>query len=405
MPNGMIPKPVIKAIAVKKIIGEVFKMKRGNVLLIMLIVFLIGVPLELSAKVSGVCSNCHTMHNSQDGTQVAVAGEGMGWTGDGGVLTGGSSSGPQGGLLITNCVGCHSSTSADTVITVASSDIPIVYNTSEPSTPLAGGNFYWVAQGDDSKGHNVYGIAGPDSLSAAPGRYVRGCGNSCHTTLADPPASNNSNRGGCEGCHVFTYHHEDNGVYRFLKGHWSPELPIPSAYKEITTYEDYVLGKEDGDWEYTTDGVGDHNYYKGTDDNYSTAGGEALRNKKTITSFCAGCHGKFHGPRISDDGMGSEGAWIRHPTDKFLPDSEEYGNYDPDVPANYSVEAPVAWIDPENPVRAEAVVMCLSCHRPHGSPYSDLLRWDYDDMEAGTADPDKAGKGCFTCHTEKDGIL
>jgi hypothetical protein len=401
----MIPKPVIRAMVVKKIIGEVFKMKRGNVLLIILIVFVIGIPLELSAKVSGVCSNCHTMHNSQDGSQVAMTGEDIGWTGDGGELTGGSSSGPQGGLLITNCVGCHSSTSADTVITVASSDIPIVYNTSVPTTPLAGGNFYWVAQGDDSKGHNVYGINGPDSLSAAPGRYVRGCTNSCHTTLADPPGSSNSNRGGCEGCHVFTYHHEDNGAYRFLKGHWDPQLPIPSANKEITTSDDYVLGKEDDDWEYTTDDAGDHNYYQGTNADYTTATGEALRTQKTITSFCAGCHGKFHGPRIGDDGMGSEGAWIRHPTDIVLPqgDGSEYAAYDLSDDGNYSVEAPVAWTAPTEVNKGTPIVMCLSCHRPHGSPYSDLLRWDYDGMEAGTTGA-TAGTGCFTCHTEKDGI-
>jgi len=44
-------------------------------------------------------------------------------------------------------------------------------------------------------------------------------------------------------------------------------------------------------------------------------------------------------------------------------------------------------------------VMCLSCHRAHGSPYLDMLRWDYNTMIA--ADSTKSG-GCFICHTNKN---
>jgi hypothetical protein len=205
---------------------------------------------------------------------------------------------------------------------------------------------------------------------------------------------------------VFTYHHEDNGVFRFLKGHGvGPMLPIPSAKKDITTSPDYVVGKEDDDWEQET--AIDHNWYKGTIEEYSVGPGDGLKNHKTITAFCSGCHGSFHGPELGGAGMGSISAWIRHPTDIALPqgDGSEYAAYDLSDYGNYSVEAPVAWTDPTETNKGTPIVMCLSCHRPHGSPYSDLLRWDYDDMQAGTADPDKAGKGCFTCHTEKDGIL
>jgi hypothetical protein len=45
------------------------------------------------------------------------------------------------------------------------------------------------------------------------------------------------------------------------------------------------------------------------------------------------------------------------------------------------------------------MVMCLSCHRPHGSPYKDILRRDYDLMIAN--DSSKSG-GCFTCHSYKN---
>jgi predicted CXXCH cytochrome family protein len=66
---------------------------------------------------------------------------------------------------------------------------------------------------------------------------------------------------------------------------------------------------------------------------------------------------------------------------------------------NYSTEAPVAWTNPDSPSLETAVVMCLSCHRPHGSNQPDMLRWDYRNMIAG--DDTKSG-GCFTCHTTKN---
>ncbi|MGA1795635.1 MAG: cytochrome c3 family protein [bacterium] len=70
----------------------------------------------------------------------------------------------------------------------------------------------------------------------------------------------------------------------------------------------------------------------------------------------------------------------------------------------YDPLAPVArpdltgWTGPsplvnEGGTEQKDMVMCLSCHRAHGSPYPDMLRWDYDALVA--------GKGCYTCHTAK----
>jgi len=366
-----------------------------------IVIFIIFFIVPVSAKVTGVCSNCHTMHNSQDGSAVLRTGSGIGWNGSG-QLTGGSlQSAPAGNLLVTSCVGCHSSTTAETKLTIGSSTIPIVYNTVAPTAPLAGGNFYWVVS-DSTKGHNVYGIAGPDSnLSEAPGFNPAACADTCHTTLAVEPSALNAFRGGCQGCHVFTYHHEDNGVYRFLKGHGAPpSISIPSARKNITTYPDYVTGIEDSDWEYTKS-PSDHNFYHGTANIYSSTG-SGLTNQKTVTAFCAGCHRVFHGPYDSVDstGMGSASPWLRHPTDIALPQSGEYNAYDPtssDPVTGYSTEAPVAWVNPSSPTRAGAIVMCLSCHRPHGSDQPDLLRWDYNTIIAGGG----GTGGCFICHTTK----
>jgi predicted CXXCH cytochrome family protein len=44
-----------------------------------------------------------------------------------------------------------------------------------------------------------------------------------------------------------------------------------------------------------------------------------------------------------------------------------------------------------------AIVMCLSCHGAHATPYADILRWDYTEMVAG----DDGSGGCVTCHTQK----
>ncbi|MDD2558383.1 MAG: cytochrome c3 family protein, partial [Desulfuromonas sp.] len=53
-------------------------------------------------------------------------------------------------------------------------------------------------------------------------------------------------------------------------------------------------------------------------------------------------------------------------------------------------------------VPGKDMVMCLSCHRPHGSPYADMLRWDYSAQISGEPSPSETHTGCFFCHTTKD---
>ena len=393
-------------------IGGVSNCKTGNLLtlVILLILIFICTPISVSAKVTGQCANCHTMHNSQDASALFRDGSGIGWSG--GQIQGGSlSTTPAQNLLVTSCVGCHTNAgSDDTILNVGGSTIPIVYNTGgypsgtggTSNTPLAGGNFWYVAQTDDSNcapedcdayGHNVSGISGRDAtLTVAPGT-VTPCGvNECHATLAEP--DNSRHQPGCQACHQRTFHHVDanatssNTSYRFLWGH-----VLDSGLNPVG----WVEGVEDDDWEQET--TVDHNYYKGTTAVYSS-GGTGLKNTHTISAFCSGCHVYFHGPYgilNTFDGMGSGSPWLRHPTDIALPDTGEYSANDPI--SSYSAEAPVAWVDPTNPTRSEAIVQCLSCHRPHGSDQPDMLRWDYDNMVAGGG---TNSTGCFTCHTTKD---
>jgi len=61
------------------------------------------------------------------------------------------------------------------------------------------------------------------------------------------------------------------------------------------------------------------------------------------------------------------------------------------------------WTPSDTVTPGSDCVMCLSCHRPHGSPYPDMLRWDYTEQIAGggglTDD-----RGCFYCHTKKNDL-
>jgi predicted CXXCH cytochrome family protein len=337
---------------------------------------------QASAKVTGVCSDCHTMHNSQDG-------------------------GPLATLLMDDCVGCHSSGDYSTTYDLGASKVPVVnYTSGEPTTYLAGGNFYWVADSggnNDAKGHNVLGISGVDSLSFAPGGFDCG-GNNCHKSLAEEQSIISVFGSGCQGCHLRPAHHADDsapvtgaassstdGYYRFLSGH-------------ATSNDHGVCGIEDSDWQ-ATHSAGDHNEYLGVSGKNENGGpiyGAFLDLGHTMTAFCCGCHGNFHVEQ-------SSGEWIRHPSDAVIPNTGEYadafgadgtgtGFYDPNVPVARPIltdwEAPSAGV-----TLGTDMVMCLSCHRPHGSPYDDLLRWDYGDMLAGGG---SNTTGCFACHTKKD---
>jgi len=332
-----------------------------------------------SAKVAGTCANCHTMHNSQNGSEV-------------------NSDVSTETLLVNDCVGCHSADSGSTWKD-ATTGAPIVYNIAEPSfnaaKGLSGGNFFWVAQGDDTKGHNVLGISSVDeSLSEAPGK-IGGCMGSCHISLATQQTKISDLGSGCEGCHLNVAHHANDGSsgeyklvttaeqgwYRFLSGHKSGDTHG-------------VEGGEDPDWQANSNG---HNEYLGKVESISGSWGFSSGGNlgHTTTAFCTGCHGLFHSEQTSGD------AWIRHPSDAVIPDSGEYSAY-----TVYNSVVPVARetlpaASGETVVPGTDMVMCLSCHRPHGSEYSDLLRWDYDTMIAGGGGAD--GTGCFTCHTNKDG--
>ena len=330
------------------------------------------------AKVTGVCGNCHTMHNSQDGSHMMIN-----TSIDG--TSGGTHGGGYAALTRGSCVGCHTGDPG-------SGPIPYVSSASEPSGGyLAGGNFWYVTQ-DSANGHNVKGVPGivaDSTLTEAPGNQ-HSCGpSSCHATLFAPDATiigGGALDTGCQGCHLEPKHHAPqqtagapavaaNGYFRFLSGHTFGTLGG-------------VHGIEDSDWQFDAD-ASNHNEYLGS----------TTSTVNTMTGYCVGCHGDFHTQKDGNN-------WIRHPSDAVLPSTGEYTAYtvyDPIVPV---ARPDLGAISSTGLVANNAdMVMCLSCHRAHGSPYADLLRWQYTGtggMIAGTTGS-QAGTGCFRCHTNKDG--
>lgn len=359
---------------------------------------------KATAMVVGPCSNCHTMHNMENATAVVSVGSGAAWNASN-ELTGGDSTDPQDKLVISDCVGCHTSSTTSSVIELGDTSIPIVYNSGgAPTDMLAGGNFYWVKTLGDNYGHNVYGISNPDAtLDYAPGDingascFGLGGKLGCHDSLAlaDSLTYNNRNNG-CLACHSKVNHHGNDpagqvvtaaaGYYRFLGS--------PEGHSEKG-----VNGIEDPNWEKLATSATHNSYYAGDD----------VGDMQSMGRFCYGCHGMFHSPGASHSGGqvdngGGATPWLRHPADAVMPNSGDYANY-----TSYTPLVPVG--RPEGDLTGFTMdvvrpgtdmVICLSCHRAHGSPYPSMLRWDYDtcDINVGTS----ADCGCFSCHSSLDGV-
>lgn len=346
------------------------------------------------AKVSGPCADCHTMHNMQGGNELYP-------------------NGPYGALTKGDCIGCHMRNDGDTLGGTLD-QIPIVYNAQDPNygvngtdgDTLAGGNFYWVVTKGNEYGHNVEGIPGVTFDMSPPG-FDGGRPDAEGNKPANGtwPSNQMVTCAGLYGCHG--RHTEDDNWASIRGAHHADDTTIDgntvgTSYRFLIG----ILGKEDDDWEYKPDSL-HHNQYKGihrTDDqNYDSS---------TISYLCAECHGEFHN---GNGNVGDASPWLRHPTDFDLgaASGSEYASYNGGTGTGntYSVVAPVASVDVSNVLDkvnpgstdGTAIVMCISCHRAHGTPYKDLLRWPYLPDEGGqcTVGGGSGGCGCLICHTEK----
>jgi len=337
--------------------------------------------------VTGQCSNCHTMHNSQDGTSADAT--------------------PNETLLKSSCIACH--TTATTGQTNPNTNAPAVYHTTNPGgqgalKTNAGGDFYWVVNDSDSKGHNVEGLAAADSVLSEPpgfdaaatsGKTFDGKSIAVGTTWSNQQVT----CAGTYGCHGTRDSAEPltavKGAHHGNTGGTATQASAPTTVGNSYRFLAGIKGLENADWNWN-ESAASHNEYYGKDDNANYA------DTATMSFLCAECHGQFH----KDIGRPSS-PWTRHPTDINLPNRDEYQYY-----TTYNVQAPVArptvpsasssTVLPGGTGDTGAIVMCLSCHRAHGSDQPDLLRWNYTGMVAGTTGS-TAGTGCFVCHSGKDG--
>ena len=353
--------------------------------------------------ISGACSNCHTMHNSQGGNPV-----------DG--------SGPSQQLLNNSCVACHTTSTGQTNGT---SNAPAVLHTTNPSgqgagKTNAGGDFYWVATGygaADAKGHNVVGISGADGIGVTPpgfdqaataaltfdsktlqvtgGAGWTGKQLTCSGTFGCHGARDQEGFGGLSGAH----HGNTGGT--------STQASSPTTIGNSFRFLAGIKGLENSGWNWS-ETASAHNEYYGVNAvaNRQYDSGSTYANTDTISFSCAECHGDFHTDIANDSSYSSGDPWRRHPTDIALPNSGGYSKYNTSDGASigsYSLEAPIA--RPNVPASSSStvtagtdIVMCLSCHRAHGSDQNDLLRWNYTNMVAGGSN----SGGCFVCHTDKN---
>lgn len=346
---------------------------------------------------TGVCSNCHTMHNSQDGSTV----------------TGGAANDI---LLTDDCLGCHSNPGASKIL----NNVPQVMHTG--TDDLAGGNFNYISDADN-RGHNIIDLVNADDVLDIPPGGDWGAHSSVVNKLIGDDKLTCAGANGCHGLRAVTA-----GVLPLdsLKGAHHKNITTDNSSAADDNYNSYrflrgVMGHENdvagSEWQNVDKDK--HNEYFGSTTPLDPSdcagschnGGIALGNiqpgNHTMSGFCATCHGEFH--ILDGTGSGTFGdPFVRHPTDIVLPATGEYAAY-----TEYKVSAPLArgvvpsgissLVIPGNTGTQGAIVMCLSCHKAHATTYPDMLRWDMNDMVVGTTGP-AAGTGCFACHTDKDGI-
>jgi predicted CXXCH cytochrome family protein len=292
-----------------------------------------------------------------------------------------------------DCIGCHAQAPAGGSNIINS--IPQVQHSA--GTDLAGGNFQ---DGTTSQAniHNVDGLAGINQdtvlLNNPPGYSV-----------AYDPASTGFDTNsqlvcaGQNGCHgnrdvvnewtaVTGGHHGDDSMLKFGSlNEGAMGGSTAASYRFLWN----VHGGENTSW--LNESATSHNEYKGQ--TIAARAGQNWASIDTISELCAECHGVFHASATITNYVTS-GPWLRHPTDYVLPNSGEYASisstYHIDAPvgrANLAMAAPVSTVD----ITAD-IVTCLSCHAAHGTPYPDILRWDYTNTLA-------ADTGCLYCHTGK----
>lgn len=440
------------------------KILKSNAVLIGAILLSVPAISFAAGGIVGECSDCHTMHNSEQGKAVAKKG-----------LTGTISETPNQNLLRMDCIACHAQDPNGPKIATlpGGSKVPQVYH--DDTADLAGGNFKYITEGTSRRGHNVSdlfttGDNNNDTFGSPPGKYYKDVHGNYFGGTATPFA--NFTCAGSVGCHGtrsqmlsgytdsnittvsgvttdgtdFYVYNKRKGIpaisgahHNSYDGMKSPDSSIMAAGvhdgTNIAKSYRFIKGlKGTGNtvdrWQNVS--ATSHNEYFGKASVPVAPAGESSCNachspgdaanggnsrmttnstlkvpNQSMSGFCITCHGNFHSSATETgsggrfDSNGASGAFLRHPSDYVIKNVGEYAAY-----TSYNITAPVA--RPTLPESAEStvnpgsdMVMCLSCHKAHATQYDAMLRFDYNTIIAGNSNHND---GCLACHTSK-GIL
>ncbi|MBI4843215.1 MAG: hypothetical protein HY809_02680 [Nitrospirae bacterium] len=310
----------------------------------------------IADAISGVCSGCHTMHNSQDGAAV-------------------NGSGPADILLKSDCMGCH---------TTASAVGPRVDN----ATLLSAGSFADAFVTSDTNTHNVEDLVGFNAGGADDILTSNDPPGGSAAVLTKFSGANQLKCAGSNGCHgshdskatswagIQGYHHAGGSIYKFLE--------VATDNEGAGTA---VAGTKDSTYESGGATASKHNIYVS-----DAATG--------ISAFCNNCHDVFHGAATTD--LTTNGLWNRHPTDISIATylgasgvTVDYVNNPFAFTAAYATT--LSTTSATGYDATNGYVMCLSCHRAHASEYADLLRFNYASQSAGGG----GTTGCLGCHVNQ----
>jgi len=250
---------------------------------------------------------------------------------------------PQNQLLKYNgCVGCHATADNNDPTLGKATTGAGAPQVNDSATPLGGGYF----DANSLKSHNVIDTLTGVTFTGAP--LTQSPGGSFAQATFD-----------CTDCHgaAAGAHHSSATPTSVRTG----TSAAGDSYRFLSQGGVYVAGNGLGNYEVLSSGM-------------------AAYDATSMNAFCATCHDLFHGT-----GNTGNGPFVRHPTNVS---TNTYGAI------SFAGDAVVPVGDSGNTNQ----VMCISCHRAHGSDQRDLLRFNYNLNQAGDT---TVAEGCEDCHGAK----
>jgi hypothetical protein len=383
-----------------------------------------------------ICTDCHTLHNSEGGARVAGNKDHAGvtdWT-----------PGPFRELLKKGdwtdmCLSCHkegfnTAGTADLVgveVIGAGWTAPIVMTLN--GTPPAGyslpaGDFYW-SDLDPKRGHNPAYSAGTATTGGLPtSKLMKADGT---LGYAPPGGAISDGEWSCHSCHGMHARHS-NGytAYRQIKRKVNGIVQTAdvTGFGVETNAGDYSTGQQAAAYEpiksNTRGDIQGVNYVTARQDGNPLEGADLRApisdtNKNVyrggFSSFCSTCHTSIHGGGETAEVEGTAStnfnntqasagpigglAWVKHPTNIKMDQTSTKRKYGINTykkvvtnsqsttpnPTGYDYLYPL--VQPDNNFDVKSTVaggalhnddriMCLTCHQAHASPFENMTRWD-----------------------------